>query len=180
MSFRDATLITTAGTALYGIQRVGGIGPGETVAVIGPGPIGLMAVQLAKALGAGRVPVSYTHLDVYKRQVEEVLERQVRLNSAISAEGLAHPWGVGVGQMLLEAFGTDIKNRARAAAAAGSDARMGGCTLPVIINSGSGNQGITVSLPVVEYARALGCGRDRLYRALALANLCLLYTSRCV
>ena len=73
--------------------------------------------------------------------------------------------------MLLEAFGTDIKNRARAAAAAGSDARMGGCTLPVIINSGSGNQGITVSLPVVEYARALGCGRDRLYRALALANL---------
>lgn len=103
--------------------------------------------------------------------VEEVLERQVRLNSAISAEGLAHPWGVGVGQMLLEAFGTDIKNRARAAAAAGSDARMGGCTLPVIINSGSGNQGITVSLPVVEYARALGCGRDRLYRALALANL---------
>lgn len=65
----------------------------------------------------------------------------------------------------------DVRNRAIAKAAAGSDARMSGCELPVVINSGSGNQGITVSVPVIEYAKALAVPKDRLYRALALSNL---------
>ena len=74
-------------------------------------------------------------------------------------------------QMMLKFYGDDVRNRAIAKAAAGSDARMSGCELPVVINSGSGNQGITVSVPVIEYAKALAVPKDRLYRALALSNL---------
>ena len=107
------------------------------------------------------------HID----DVKEILERQIRMNSNISREGLAHSYGADVGKILLKSYGGDIKIRAAAAAAAGSDARMGGCSLPVVINSGSGNQGITVSLPVIEFAAELGVPRERLYRALALSNL---------
>lgn len=103
--------------------------------------------------------------------VSEVIERQISCNSALSQEGLNHPWGVQMGSTLLAAYGDSLQVRARAAAAAGSDARMSGCTLPAVINSGSGNQGITVTMPVVVYAQALGVNREQLIRALVVANL---------
>ena len=105
------------------------------------------------------------------RDVQELLDRQIEYNSAISEEGLRNPWGANVGKVLLNAYGNDIRVRARAAAAAASDARMSGCEMPVIINSGSGNQGITASLPVLEYAKELHADRERLYRALLVSNL---------
>ena len=77
------------------------------------------------------------------------------MNTAISEEGLRNHYGAEVGRTLLRAYGDDVKVRARAKAAAGSDARMNGCSMPVVINSGSGNQGMTCSLPVIEYAREL-------------------------
>ncbi len=101
----------------------------------------------------------------------ELLERQIEFNSAIRDEGLTGKWGAAVGRTLLDSFGNAPAVRARAAAAAGSDARMSGCELPVIINSGSGNQGMTASLPVIEYANAIGVDRERLHRALLLSNL---------
>lgn len=105
------------------------------------------------------------------QDVQEILDRQIEYNSAISEEGLRNPWGANVGKVLLNAYGNDIRVRARAAAAAASDARMSGCEMPVIINSGSGNQGITASLPVLEYAKELHADRERLYRALLVSNL---------
>lgn len=103
--------------------------------------------------------------------VAQVLERQIAYNTAISAEGLTGRWGAAIGKTLLDMYGDDVNVRARAAAAAGSDARMSGCEKPVIINSGSGNQGMTASLPVIEYARALNVSHETLLRALALSNL---------
>ena len=103
--------------------------------------------------------------------VREVLDRQIAYNTAISREGLAGQYGANIDSVLLSAYGDGVANRAKAAAAAGSDARMNGCEMPVVINSGSGNQGITVSVPVVEYARALGATQEQLYRALLLSNL---------
>ena len=111
-------------------------------------------------------------LDV--EDVREVLSRQVAYNMAIAEEGLTNPHGANIGKTLLRFHGGDeapVEIRARAMAAAGSDARMHGCSLPVIINSGSGNQGITVSVPVVVYARNIGAPEEQMYRALALANL---------
>ena len=102
--------------------------------------------------------------------VKDVLDRQIQYNCAISKEGLSGKYGASIGMVLLRQ-GNDVHTRARAKAAAGSDARMDGCELPVVINSGSGNQGITVCVPVVEYAEALGCEKERLYRALLLSNL---------
>ena len=107
--------------------------------------------------------------------VRDVLERQIECNTAIAAEGLKNGWGAAIGNVLLHAYGDGVRVRARALAAAGSDARMSGCEMPVVINSGSGNQGLTVSLPVVEYAREYGKSRDELYRALAVANLCAIH-----
>lgn len=103
--------------------------------------------------------------------VAPILERQIECNTKISKEGLTHPYGACVGSTLLKYYGDDVKVRARAAAAAGSDARMSGCILPVVINSGSGNQGMTVSLPVIVYAKELGVSHEKLLRALALSNL---------
>ena len=103
--------------------------------------------------------------------VKDILARQIAMNSAISDEGLRGNYGVNIGKTLLAPYGTDIKTRAKARAAAGSDARMNGCELPVVINSGSGNQGITASLPVIEYAAALGVDDEKLYRALLISNL---------
>lgn len=103
--------------------------------------------------------------------VKDILDRQITMNSAISDEGLNHPYGAQVGRTLLNDYGNDVKIRARARAAAGSDARMSGCELPVVINSGSGNQGITCSVPVIEYAKELCSGDEKMYRALALSNL---------
>lgn len=102
--------------------------------------------------------------------VKELLDRQIRYNTAIAREGLRGKYGANIGSLLLET-GKDVAIRARAMAAAGSDARMNGCELPVVINSGSGNQGITVSVPVIEYAKELGVSEEKLYRALALSNL---------
>ena len=107
--------------------------------------------------------------------VREVLDRQIRLNTAISREGLGRGYGANIGKVLLKT-GNDIRTRARAAAAAGSDARMNGCEMPVVICSGSGNQGLTASLPVIEYARALDASSDALYRALLISNLVTLHT----
>ena len=105
------------------------------------------------------------------RDVEEILDRQIQYNTAICEEGLLGDYGSNIGSVLLKTYGHDIKVRARAKAAAGSDARMNGCELPVIINSGSGNQGITASIPVIEYAKELSCGKEKLYRALVISNL---------
>ena len=104
--------------------------------------------------------------------VKPVLERQIRYNSAIAQEGLRHPWGANIGKIIWECNDSaDVRVRAKAKAAAGSDARMSGCEMPVVINSGSGNQGLAVSLPVLEYAQALNATQEELYRALVLANL---------
>lgn len=105
------------------------------------------------------------------RDVEEILERQIRCNNAIAEEGLLGDYGANIGSTLLATYGNDVTVRAKAKAAAGSDARMNGCELPVIINSGSGNQGITCSVPLIEYAKELHCGKEKLYRALILSNL---------
>ena len=105
------------------------------------------------------------------RDVKDVLDRQIQYNTAICEEGLLGDYGANIGSVLIRTYGNDIKVRAKAKAAAGSDARMNGCELPVIINSGSGNQGITVSVPVIEYAKELGCGKEKLYRALVISNL---------
>jgi L-cysteine desulfidase len=107
--------------------------------------------------------------------VREVLDRQIQYNMAISEEGLERDYGANIGSTLLKVYGNDIKKRAAAKAAAGSDARMNGCELPVVINSGSGNQGITCSVPVIEYARELKCSEEKLYRALVLSNLVAIY-----
>ena len=103
-----------------------------------------------------------------------LLDRQIACNMAIAEEGLRGNYGANTGSVLLETDGS-LRTRLKALAAAGSDARMSGCEMPVIINSGSGNQGITVSVPVVVYARAQQLPDDRLYRALALSNLLAIY-----
>ncbi|WP_320128792.1 L-serine ammonia-lyase, iron-sulfur-dependent, subunit alpha [uncultured Sphaerochaeta sp.] len=102
-----------------------------------------------------------------------VLENQITFNSEISQEGLKNSWGVNVGRSLLSQNGklSDVRIKARAAAAAGSDARMSGCALPVVINSGSGNQGITLTMPIVEYAKELKASKELTLKSLALANL---------
>ncbi len=104
-------------------------------------------------------------------EVEEMLDRQIKYNSAIAAEGLKNNYGARVGKILLEAFGKDVHNLAKATAAAGSDARMNGCELPVVIVSGSGNQGMTASLPVVVYAEHIGASREKLLRSLIVSDL---------
>ena len=103
--------------------------------------------------------------------IRSVISRQIEYNTAIAREGLRGDYGANIGSVLLSAYGDDVKNRAKAMAAAGSDARMNGCELPVIINAGSGNQGMTCSLPVLEYAKELNSEEDQVYRALALSNL---------
>ena len=109
------------------------------------------------------------------RDVWEILDRQIEMNTAISQEGLRHDYGANIGKLLLKT-GTDVLTRAKASAAAGSDARMNGCELPVVICSGSGNQGLTTSLPVIEYAKELHVDKDKLYRALLISNLITLHT----
>ncbi|HCE78014.1 MAG TPA: hypothetical protein DEP61_03850 [Lachnospiraceae bacterium] len=103
--------------------------------------------------------------------VDQLIEKQIRCNMAIAEKGLAEPYGANIGKTHLAVFGDSVENRAIAKAAAGSDARMNGCELPVIINSGSGNQGITVSVPIIEYAKELKSSKEKLYRALVLGNL---------
>ena len=103
--------------------------------------------------------------------MSDLLDRQIEYNSAIAAEGLSGDWGANIGSVLLGDWPADIKTEAKAWAAAGSDARMSGCEMPVVILSGSGNQGITASVPVIRYAKHLGADREALYRALLVSDL---------
>lgn len=104
--------------------------------------------------------------------VKDILDLQIECNVNISEEGLVGDYGANIGKVLLKTYGTDdVKIRAKAKAAAGSDARMNGCEMPVVINSGSGNQGITASIPVIEYAKELGVSDEKRYRALLVSNL---------
>ncbi|WP_251317305.1 serine dehydratase subunit alpha family protein [Flintibacter muris] len=104
--------------------------------------------------------------------IKQLLDRQISCNMAIAQEGLTHSYGANIGQVIrASSRPDDLIAKAKSAAAAGSDARMGGCEMPVIINSGSGNQGMTASVPVIVYARETGASEEKLYRALALSNL---------
>lgn len=103
--------------------------------------------------------------------IEEIIGRQIEYNCAIADEGLKGDYGARVGKILLDSFGGGVHNMARAYAAAGSDARMNGCSLPVVIVSGSGNQGMTASLPVVVYAKNMNAPKEKLLRAVALSDL---------
>ena len=104
-------------------------------------------------------------------KVKSLLDGQIELNTAIAGAGLNRAYGAQIGRTLLDVCEDTVWTRAKARAAAASDARMGGCSLPVVINSGSGNQGLTVSLPVSEYAKHLGVCQEKLYRALLISNL---------
>ena len=106
--------------------------------------------------------------------VRPILDRQIECNTAIAEEGLRHDYGANIGKVLLKT-GDDLRTRAKAFAAAGSDARMNGCEMPVVICSGSGNQGMTTSLPVIFYAEGLGASKEKLYRALLISNLITLH-----
>ena len=103
--------------------------------------------------------------------VREILDRQITYNMAIAEEGIRGNYGANIGSVLFDIGGDNLAVKAKAMAAAGSDARMNGCELPVIINSGSGNQGITASVPIIVYARGMQCGKEKMYRALVLSNL---------
>ncbi|MEG2085139.1 MAG: L-serine ammonia-lyase, iron-sulfur-dependent, subunit alpha [Clostridia bacterium] len=104
-------------------------------------------------------------------KVFDIINNQIEYNSAICEEGIKNNYGQNIGKTLLSVYGNDFKVRAKALAAAGSDARMSGCSLPVVINSGSGNQGIAVSIPVIEFAKHLNVGKEPLIRALIVSNL---------
>ena len=110
--------------------------------------------------------------------VRDLLERQITMNTAISEEGLKGCYGAAVGWLLMQVNGDHVEGRAAARAAAGSDARMNGCSMPVVINSGSGNQGMTITLPICEYAQTWGVSHEKTLRALALANLISIHIKR--
>ena len=112
------------------------------------------------------------------KDVEDLIRTQIEYNTAISKEGLENSWGSEVGRTLMEAGSGSVSTRASARAAAGSDARMNGCAMPVVINAGSGNQGITCTMPVVTYAEELGVSQEKLYRAMVLTNLIALHQKR--
>jgi L-cysteine desulfidase len=113
------------------------------------------------------------HVDI--EIVRPILERQIEFNTKIAKEGMRNTYGVNVGSTLIDVYGDDVKIRAKAMPAAGSDARMNGCELPVIINSGSGNQGMTVSLPVIEFGKMLDVEEEKILRALCISNLIAIY-----
>lgn len=103
--------------------------------------------------------------------IREVISKQIEYNTSIAEEGMRGDYGANIGSTILKTYGTSIENRAKAYAAAGSDARMSGCEMPVVINAGSGNQGITVSIPVIVYGKEMHTTEEMLYRALVLSNL---------
>ena len=108
-------------------------------------------------------------------RVAPLLQRQIDYNSAIAEEGMRNNWGANLGKVIMADFGGDIKTEAQAYAAAGSDARMSGCELPVVILSGSGNQGMTASIPLIRYAHRYNISQEKLYRALLVSDLCTLH-----
>lgn len=104
--------------------------------------------------------------------IKSILDRQIEYNMKIAKEGLKNDYGANIGKTILECYdGNDVKIKVKAYGAAASDARMSGCELPVIIVSGSGNQGITASVPVIVYAQEKGYSQELLYRALCVSNL---------
>ena len=109
------------------------------------------------------------------KDVRDIIERQISYNSAIAEEGMRGNYGANIGKIIIKTEGDSVRIRAKAMAAAGSDARMNGCEMPVIINSGSGNQGITCCVPVMEYAKEFKVSEEKLYRALVLSNLIAIY-----
>ena len=115
------------------------------------------------------------YINGFSDDVKEILDRQITCNMAIANEGIHNSYGANIGHVILNMDSDCVKTRAKAYAAAGSDARMNGCELPVVINSGSGNQGITCCVPVVVYAKELDCTQEQLYRALVLSNLTAIY-----
>lgn len=139
----------------------------------------LLEKDLSVSAGSDNMP-DYSLLtveDIYDfadtcdlNDVREILDRQIEMNTAIAEEGLRHDYGANIGKVLLKT-GSDLKTRAKAYAAAGSDARMNGSEMPVVICSGSGNQGLTASLPVIVYAGELKVQQEKLYRALLISNL---------
>lgn len=137
-----------------------------------------------KPLGAGAADEAHTDRGVLSVErivefadcvdiadVKQTLDVQIKCNMEIAAEGIHGNYGAGIGKILLRSYGNSIQNRAKAWAAAGSDARMNGCEKAVVINSGSGNQGITASVPVIVYAKENNVSDDLLYRALVVSNL---------
>ncbi len=109
--------------------------------------------------------------EVRIEDIRPVISRQIEYNMAIAEAGMSGNYGASIGKILLRSYGNAVQNRAKAWAAAGSDARMNGCELPVVINSGSGNQGMTASIPVIIYARECNVSEELLYRALVVSNL---------
>lgn len=113
--------------------------------------------------------------DVKVEDIAPILDRQINYNMAISKEGLKNSYGANIGKTIIKYSEKSVLQYAKALAAAGSDARMNGCDMPVVINSGSGNQGITASVPLIAYAEANNFKKEKLYRALALSNLCTIH-----
>ena len=104
-------------------------------------------------------------------KIKKLFDRQIRYNMDIAYEGISGDWGLGIGRMIRSAYADGVVTRMKAYAAAASEARMSGCDMPVIINSGSGNQGIASSVPVIVYARENNIPQEQLYRALAFSAL---------
>lgn len=128
----------------------------------------------------GKVDLSFDKIYDFAKNgnyddIIDVLDKEIEYNYAIAKEGIENPWGANIGKMVLEEAGDKYSEKLVAYAAAGSDARMSGCEKPVVINSGSGNQGITVSVPIIIYAKDHDIPKDKLYRALIFANLIGLY-----
>ncbi len=141
-------------------------------------PVATISIEPDKSVLSMATILDFARTVEFSRypKLTRVLEQQIKWNTAISDEGLKGHWGAEVGKTILQSSRPeDTAARATARAAAGSDARMNGCSLPVVINSGSGNQGMTVSLPVIEYARDLNASQDALYRALIVSNLTSIY-----
>ncbi len=107
--------------------------------------------------------------------VRPLLEAQINCNMAIAKEGMTGKYGLGIGRVIKESYSYDMLTKMRALTAAASEARMGGCDMPVIINSGSGNQGIACSVPLIVYAREMDLPDYSLYRALVFSNLLTVY-----
>ena len=136
--------------------------------------------ELSAEVASQKAPLTLRGILDYAAEVDlslvsHLLERQIAYNTAIAEEGLKNNWGANIGSTLLQDSEHHIKTVAKAWAAAGSDARMSGCEMPVIIVSGSGNQGMTASLPVIRYAEHLGSSHEQLLRALLVSNLVSIY-----
>ena len=108
-------------------------------------------------------------------EVRETIQKQIDCNWAIAMEGINQKYGANIGKVLSDVYGDGVQNLACAMAAAGSDARMNGCEMPVVVNSGSGNQGMTVAVPILVYAKHLKSEEETVFRALVLANMIAIY-----